>query len=95
MRTPASFAWMTSFITAVSELDTEGKLKLTVSNPATPHLFEINDPEEKAGYYIYCDNLFCSVQYRHFGTEEHDVFTLTEQNIAPCAHEVYTTLMSV
>lgn len=93
MKVPSAVVLMNKFIEAVVKLDDSGKLKLTVGSSLSTYLYEINGPDKEDGHYIYCDNIYCTVEYRHFTKDIRDVFTLTEENLADCAQELYITLI--
>lgn len=95
MKIPSAMVLMNKLIDDVVKLDDTGKLKLTVSSTLSAYLYEINGPDEDDGYYIYCDNIYCTVEYRHFSKEIRDVFTLTEENLNDRAQKLYVTLINI
>lgn len=97
MHIPLSVRLMNRIIDKIALLDTDGKLKLTVGHKITSYVYEINGTSKEDGVYIFCDDHFCTVEYKDFVCTDSTYRStqLTEGNLDEVAVWMFTKLTGV
>jgi len=98
MRKPLSVELMEHFLQLVTESDLHDRLKLVVGADSSGWKYMIKpvdhvDDTKANGYYIYCDNAYCTVYYRNTDEGIEDPDTLVQENVEIVVAELLTNLV--
>lgn len=95
MNTALSIRLMNRFIDKLTVIDSSHHLTLQRMPTMAASQYEINGPDRNYVVYVYCDNLYCSLEWRNFKENDRDTWTLTEGNLDEVANEIYLAVKGV
>lgn len=98
MRKSLSIELMEHFLHRVESFDPHNKLKLVTGSDTSGWKFMIKpidhvDDTKANGYFIYCDDVYCTVYYRNTDEGINDPDTLVPENIDIVVAEVINNLI--